>query len=248
MKQQLRKAGALIIMATGLLSMCAPRAQAHTEHGKVYVCKYVGTPGVDERLQTGQNPIDVSVNAIPIDPVVVGSYFADAQGRSYVLAFDVGQDEPDVSQCPGYVPPTTTTTEVTTSTTDLATTSTTVTTTSTTSTTLPETSTTAEPTTSTTLAPTTTTEVPRETTTTVAAPPTSTTVVVTTTAPRQGSTTTSTRAPGSTSSTTQAVAIGTATHALAYTGSRSRGPVIVGLALLTIGLALLLGSRKRAVR
>ena len=28
--------------------------------GKVFVCKYVGKPGVDERLQTGDNPIDVS--------------------------------------------------------------------------------------------------------------------------------------------------------------------------------------------
>ena len=28
--------------------------------GKVFVCKYVGTPGVDERLQTGDNPISVS--------------------------------------------------------------------------------------------------------------------------------------------------------------------------------------------
>ncbi|MGC8635286.1 MAG: hypothetical protein ACP5VP_11645, partial [Candidatus Limnocylindrales bacterium] len=61
---------------------------------KVYVCKYVGTPYVDERLQTGQNPIDVSVNAIGESPVVVGSYFKDAQGRSYVLAFDTGQTPP----------------------------------------------------------------------------------------------------------------------------------------------------------
>src|SRR4029078_2879368 len=35
------------------------------EKGKVFVCKYVGTPGADERLQTGDNPISVSVNAIP---------------------------------------------------------------------------------------------------------------------------------------------------------------------------------------
>ena len=72
---------------------------------KVFVCKYVGTPGVDERLQTGQNPISVSVNAIPEDPVVIGSFFADAQGRSFVLAFDEGQAEPDVSQCPARVTP-----------------------------------------------------------------------------------------------------------------------------------------------
>lgn len=71
---------------------------------KVFVCKYVDTPGVDERLQTGQNPISVSVNAIP-NYQGIGSYFADAQGRSYVLAEDTrtggGQTgEPDVSECP----------------------------------------------------------------------------------------------------------------------------------------------------
>ena len=71
---------------------------------KVFVCKYVGTPGVDERLQTGQNPIDVSVNAIGEDPVVVGSYFKDAQGRSYVLAFDTGQSAPSASECPAPAP------------------------------------------------------------------------------------------------------------------------------------------------
>lgn len=66
---------------------------------KVFVCKYVGTPGEDERLQTGNNPISVSSNAIK-DFQGVGSYFNDAQGRSYVLALDEGQEEPDVSQCP----------------------------------------------------------------------------------------------------------------------------------------------------
>jgi len=78
---------------------------------KVYVCKYVGKPGVDERLQTGNNPIDVSVNAIPESPVVVGSFFADAQGRSFVLAFDTGQTPPTAADCPAVgVPPTETTT------------------------------------------------------------------------------------------------------------------------------------------
>jgi hypothetical protein len=66
---------------------------------KAFVCKYVGTPGVDEHLQTGQNPIDVSFNAINEDPVVVGTFFADGQGRSFVLAFDIGQDTPPVTDC-----------------------------------------------------------------------------------------------------------------------------------------------------
>jgi uncharacterized repeat protein (TIGR01451 family) len=77
---------------------------------KVFVCKYVGTPGVDERLQTGDNPIDVSVNAIP-DYQGVGSYFADAQGRSYVIGPEHKANEhpaePSVSECPQpEVPPT----------------------------------------------------------------------------------------------------------------------------------------------
>ena len=64
------------------------------------MCKYVGTPGVDERLQTGQNPISVSVNAIPLGDVRIGSEFADAQGRSVVIAFDTGQPEPSPDACP----------------------------------------------------------------------------------------------------------------------------------------------------
>jgi hypothetical protein len=74
------------------------------DHGtKVFVCKYVGTPGVDERLQTGDNPIDVSINAIP-DYHGVGSWFADAHGRSFVLGpehrANEHVDEPPVSACP----------------------------------------------------------------------------------------------------------------------------------------------------
>jgi hypothetical protein len=84
---------------------------------KFFVCKYTGTPGVDEVLQTGQNPISVSKNAIPQDPVVVGSFFADAQGRSFVLAEDVGQPKPPASDCPSAPPPTTSSTTTTTPTT-----------------------------------------------------------------------------------------------------------------------------------
>lgn len=90
--------------------------EEQVEAKKVFVCKYVGKPGVDEVLQTGNNPISVSVNAIK-NYAGVGSYFNDAQGRSYVLAEDTrtggGQEgEPSVSQCP--VPTTTTTTPPTT--------------------------------------------------------------------------------------------------------------------------------------
>jgi hypothetical protein len=94
-----------LTLVAGLI-ITAPVAATNTENDnfKVYVCKYVGTPGEDERLQTGQNPIEVSVNAIK-DYDGVGSYFNDAQGRSFVLATVPQVPEPTVADCPGYVPP-----------------------------------------------------------------------------------------------------------------------------------------------
>ena len=70
---------------------------------KAAVCKYVGKPGVDERLKLGKNPIVVDRK----DWMVKGSYFQDAQGRSYVIGFlNPGDPAPDVSQCPAPdVPP-----------------------------------------------------------------------------------------------------------------------------------------------
>jgi hypothetical protein len=94
----MHRLAAALIGALTILLLVFSTASAHD---KVFVCKYVGTPGDSERLQTGQNPISVSTSAIKEDPVVIGSYFVDAQGRSFVLAFDIGQDEPDVSECPG---------------------------------------------------------------------------------------------------------------------------------------------------
>lgn len=93
----------LISGAIGIQAYLLSRVDA-TPAPKVFVCKYVGTPGEDERLQTGQNPISVSSNAIK-DFQGVGSYFNDAHGRSYVLAIDEGQEEPDVSECPQPEPP-----------------------------------------------------------------------------------------------------------------------------------------------
>jgi hypothetical protein len=86
------------------LTATAAVASSDADNGhpdKVVVCKYVGTPGSDERLQTGQNPIVVSINSIP-DYQGVGSYFADAHGRSFVLAVDDGTTHV-ISECPGYV-------------------------------------------------------------------------------------------------------------------------------------------------
>lgn len=131
MRRHKRRLGVALLSASMLLFvlagiMAGTASAATQEPHKAFVCKYVGTPGDDERLQTGQNPIDVDFNAIDEDPVTVGSYFTDAQGRSFVLAIDTGQDEPDVSDCPGFVPVTTTTTsqEDTSSTSTTSTTST----------------------------------------------------------------------------------------------------------------------------
>ncbi|MDQ3379929.1 MAG: hypothetical protein M3546_06360, partial [Actinomycetota bacterium] len=93
------------MIVVGVFGFAAAGTASHQNGEKVFVCKYVGTPGVDERLQTGNNPISVSVNAIPVHPVVIGSEFADAHGRSIVIAFDTrtggGQGgEPSVDDCP----------------------------------------------------------------------------------------------------------------------------------------------------
>lgn len=84
----------LAILSVAILSI--PVVVLAAPEPKYFVCKYVGTPGTDERLQTGNNPISVSGNAIT-PPVTIGAYFNDAQGRSLVIAEDTGQDEPD---CP----------------------------------------------------------------------------------------------------------------------------------------------------
>lgn len=88
---------AMLVAVVAGLAYTVP-ALAGDEEAKVFVCKYVGTPGVDETLQTGQNPISVSVSAV--NGAAVGSFFNDSQGRSFVLALDVGQDPPGVDQCP----------------------------------------------------------------------------------------------------------------------------------------------------
>jgi len=89
-----------LIGAGGMVLMSATPASA-TSLPKAFVCKYVGTPGADETLQTGGNPISVSGNAIKgWDGVTIPFPFNDAQGKSVVIAIDSGQPEPDVSQCP----------------------------------------------------------------------------------------------------------------------------------------------------
>ena len=72
------------------------------EH-KVVVCKYVGTPGVDERLQTGNNPIVVDYHSLPgFDPATDGFpfAFADAQGQSIAVMWTFDVHFSDLSVCP----------------------------------------------------------------------------------------------------------------------------------------------------
>jgi hypothetical protein len=78
---------------------------------KVYVCKYVKTPGLPEVLQTGNNPIAVSVNALKDkdnpENVFTGEFpftFADEQGKSIAFAWAVPgtpqDEEPGLEDCP----------------------------------------------------------------------------------------------------------------------------------------------------
>ena len=76
------------------------------EH-KVVVCKYVGTPGVDERLQTGQNPIVVDYHAL-LGAGFTGTFpfaFSDAQGKSVAVQWTFDEQFSDLSVCPAPVGP-----------------------------------------------------------------------------------------------------------------------------------------------
>jgi len=102
------KLGVAMMAAASLLLIwmaIAPPATADPQANNWYVCKYVGTPGVNESLQTGQNPIFVDESAISVSPVFIGAEFQDAQGRSVVIAGpyfpnDKPDPEPDAGDCP----------------------------------------------------------------------------------------------------------------------------------------------------
>ncbi|WP_345800653.1 hypothetical protein AAIB33_14415 [Microbacterium sp. AZCO] len=79
----------------------APPTAAET---KVVVCKYITTPGEGEVLQTGQNPIEVSVNALGDGFAGAFPYvFTDAQVKSIAIGW-VGAGL-GITDCPGYRPP-----------------------------------------------------------------------------------------------------------------------------------------------
>jgi hypothetical protein len=96
---------AATIAAVGLVTLSAP-AHAADANSRVWVCKYVRTPGGDEVLKSGKNPIEVSGNSVdkPKDgQVFVGDQFADAQERSVVVKID-GENPGDGACSP--TPPT----------------------------------------------------------------------------------------------------------------------------------------------
>jgi hypothetical protein len=112
-RRLLSVSAAATIAAVGLVALSAP-AHAADADSRVWVCKYVRTPGGNEELKSGKNPIEVSGHSVDKDKdgqVFVGDQFADAQERSVVVQIE-GED-PGADICaptPPPVPPTTPTT------------------------------------------------------------------------------------------------------------------------------------------
>ena len=76
---------------------------------KVFVCKFVGKPGVAERLKGGRNPILVSVNSLigrnSERVIKLGDEFSDAQGRSVVVGFQGDNPAPTAADCVSQIRP-----------------------------------------------------------------------------------------------------------------------------------------------
>ena len=86
--------GLVLLAGAGASQADGNGADSSDDAHKVLVCKYVGTPGEDERLKEGKNPISVDSSA------AVGTWFKDAQGRSFVLAVDDGSSTHSDAECP----------------------------------------------------------------------------------------------------------------------------------------------------
>jgi hypothetical protein len=95
-RRWLSVSAAATIAAVGLAALSAP-AYAADADSQVWVCKYVRTPGGDEVLKEGKNPIMVDGHSVDQDKdgqVFVGDQFADAQELSVVVQID-GEDPGD---------------------------------------------------------------------------------------------------------------------------------------------------------
>ncbi|MGN6250633.1 MAG: hypothetical protein ACTHNS_02335 [Marmoricola sp.] len=94
------------VLSTGLVLLAQGGASAAAAPHKSYVCKYVGTPGVNEKLKT---IIEVDDSAIlkAGGAVKVGSTFSDKHGHSVVVAVHVGPRDPvpTLADCPAPVGP-----------------------------------------------------------------------------------------------------------------------------------------------
>ena len=97
-RRLLSTSAAATIAAVGLVALSAP-AHAADADSRVWVCKYVRTPGGDEVLKGGENPIEVSGHSVDKDKdgqVFVGDQFADAQERSVVVQIEGEDPGPDI--------------------------------------------------------------------------------------------------------------------------------------------------------
>lgn len=93
MRKTLITIGALILLAFSAGSVFAGT-------NKVVVCKYVSIPAVDERLQTGQNPIVVSVSALKGFDGTFPYAFNDKHVRSLAIRYAVNSHDGSLSECP----------------------------------------------------------------------------------------------------------------------------------------------------
>ena len=104
-RRLLSTSAAATIAAVGLVALSAP-AHADDANSQVWVCKYVRTPGEDEVLSPGKNPIKVNGHSVDQDKdgqIFVGDQFADAQGRSVVV--QIGGEDPGADICSPTAPP-----------------------------------------------------------------------------------------------------------------------------------------------
>lgn len=87
------------LASIGLVAVTTP-AFAADANSKVWVCKYVRTPGGQEVLKSGKNPIEVSGHSVDKDKdgqVFVGDQFADGQELSVIV--QIGGDDPGPGIC-----------------------------------------------------------------------------------------------------------------------------------------------------
>jgi hypothetical protein len=99
MRSTIKAAFVAITIAVVALAGGSSALATQGDNHKVVVCKYVGTPGPDERLQTGNNPIVVSVNALSGFDGTFPFEFNDAQGRSVAIRYALNSHDGSIEEC-----------------------------------------------------------------------------------------------------------------------------------------------------